>query len=395
MATSVYSSSLSDRLEDRLPVDVFVVSSNARIRQDLQAKLTLPRWQLFEAGSGAGALELLRQQNAEEGILLLDPVLPDLEPDGFNIILRERFPNLQILMLNSHTGQLLVGSMSPTPVSTLLADEINKGGAAATTAIPAMLPDAPRHATDHRPRMRNMIGDSESMLRTFAITRMVAGRNTTVLVTGESGTGKDLLAQEVHLISPRRNQPFVVVNCSAIPEPLLEAELFGYTKGSFTGAVQARIGRIHAAHGGTLFLDEIGDMPLSLQSKILRFLEQGEVQRLGGNDNLKVDVRVVAATNADLKGLIAKQLFREDLYYRLAVFPIHLPPLRERMDDLEELARSFVARFAPATGLSQAALEILRQHRWPGNVRELRNAIERATILAGTDREIKPEHIVL
>jgi transcriptional regulator with GAF, ATPase, and Fis domain len=224
---------------------------------------------------------------------------------------------------------------------------------------------------------------------------MVAPRNTTVLVTGESGTGKDLLAQEIHLISPRRNQTFVVVNCSAIPEPLLEAELFGYTKGSFTGAVQSRIGRIHAAHGGTLFLDEIGDMPLSLQSKILRFLEQGEVQRLGGNDNLKVDVRVIAATNADLKGLIAKQQFREDLYYRLAVFPIHLPPLRERMDDLEELAQAFVARFAPGMSLSREALAILEQHRWPGNVRELRNAIERATILAGMEREIKPEHIVL
>jgi transcriptional regulator with GAF, ATPase, and Fis domain len=233
------------------------------------------------------------------------------------------------------------------------------------------------------------------MLRTYAITRMVSARNTTVLVTGESGTGKDLLAQEIHLISPRRNQPFVVVNCSAIPEPLLEAELFGYTKGSFTGALQARIGRIHAAHGGTLFLDEIGDMPLSLQSKILRFLEQGEVQRLGGNDNLKVDVRVVAATNADLKGLVAKQQFREDLYYRLAVFPIHLPPLRERMDDLEELARAFVAKFAPGTVLSRTALQILAQHSWPGNVRELRNAMERAAILAGIEREIKPEHIVL
>ena len=251
-----------------------------------------------------------------------------------------------------------------------------------------------------------MIGDSETMLRTYAITRMVSARNTTVLVTGESGTGKDLLAQEIHLISPRRNQPFVVVNCSAIPEPLLEAELFGYTKGSFTGALQARIGRIHAAHGGTLFLDEIGDMPLSLQSKILRFLEQGEVQRLGGNDNLKVDVRVVAATNADLKGLVAKQQFREDLYYRLAVFredlfyrlnvvPVRLPPLRERMDDLEELARAFAAKFAPGTVLSRTALQILAQHSWPGNVRELRNAMERAAILAGIEREIKPEHIVL
>ena len=149
-----------------------------------------------------------------------------------------------------------------------------------------------------------------------------AVRDTTVLITGENGTGKDLIAQEIHLISQRRKQPFIVVNCSAIPEALLEAELFGYVKGSFTGAVQSRIGRVHAAHGGTLFLDEIGDLPVSLQSKLLRFLEQGEVQRLGGNDNLKVDVRVVAATNADLKKRIIEQQFREDLFYRLAVFPI-------------------------------------------------------------------------
>jgi transcriptional regulator with GAF, ATPase, and Fis domain len=171
--------------------------------------------------------------------------------------------------------------------------------------------------------------------------------------------------------------------------------LFGYTKGSFTGALQSRIGRIHAAHGGTLFLDEIGDMPLSLQSKILRFLEQGEVQRLGGNDNLKVDVRVVAATNADVKKMVAEQRFREDLYYRLAVFPIHLPPLRERMDDLEELALSFAAKFLPGVLVSREALQILAQHSWPGNIRELRNAIERATILVGSEREIKAEHIIL
>jgi transcriptional regulator with GAF, ATPase, and Fis domain len=159
--------------------------------------------------------------------------------------------------------------------------------------------------------------------------------------------------------------------------------------------VQSRIGRIHAAHGGTLFLDEIGDMPLSLQSKILRFLEQGEVQRLGGNDNLKVDVRVVAATNADLKKLISQQLFREDLYYRLAVFPIHLPPLRERMSDLEQLVEAFVAKFQPGILVSREAMEVLAQHSWPGNVRELRNVIERATILMGSGHEIKPEHIVL
>ncbi len=384
----------SDRFEDRLPIDVFVVSPNSKLRQNLQERLTPPRWQVFEASSGAGALELLRQQGAE-GVLLLDPLLPDLEADGFNAIVRDRFPATQVLMLNSHTGQLLIGSSSPTAVSVKLADVVNRIPATTTSTMPPVLPHSLLDVVDERVKLRGMIGNSEPMRRTFRVTRMVAARNTTVLVTGESGTGKDLIAQEIHLISPRRNQPFVVVNCSAIPETLLEAELFGFTKGAFTGAVQSRIGRIHAAHGGTLFLDEIGDMPLSLQSKILRFLEQGEVQRIGGNDNLKVDVRVVAATNADLKKRVAKQEFREDLYYRLAVFPIHLPPLRERMDDLGELAHAFAAKFSPGVSLSREALATLSQHSWPGNVRELRNAVERATILAGTEMEIRPEHILL
>ena len=386
----------SDRIEDRFPCNVIVVSPNAQLRQELKGKLVPERWNVLQTGSGAGALELLRKHDSSDGVLLLDPMLPDLEPDGFRAIVRNRFPNTQVLTLNSQTGQLLVGSSSPTPVSAKLVDVINGGGAVRTVSFAPAIPEVPRVAPEsNKIKLRGMIGNSDSMQRTWAVTRMVAARNTTVLITGQSGTGKDLLAQELHLISTRRNQPFVVVNCSAIPETLLEAELFGYTKGSFTGALQSRIGRIHAAHGGTLFLDEIGDMPLSLQSKILRFLEQGEVQRLGGNDNLKVDVRVVAATNADLKKMVADQKFREDLYYRLAVFPIHLPPLRDRMDDLEELAISFAAKFLPGVSISREAMQILAQHSWPGNIRELRNAIERATILVGSEPEIKPEHIIL
>ena len=260
-------------------------------------------------------------------------MLPDLNAGEFLRIVRDRFPNTQILMLNSFTGQLLVGNASPTPISRSVVDAVNRAGSLRTETLRPN-DEENREADDSGVvRLRSMVGDSQPMLRTYSLTRMVAARDTTVLVTGESGTGKDLIAQEIHLISARRNQPFVVVNCSAIPETLLEAELFGYTKGAFTGAVQSRIGRIHAAHGGTLFLDEIGDMPLSLQSKILRFLEQGEVQRIGGNDNLRVDVRVIAATNVDLKARVAQQQFREDLFYRLAVFPIQLPPLRDRMDD--------------------------------------------------------------
>ncbi len=382
------------RFQDRVSIDVFVVSPNAKIREQLHEKLSVPRWNVLQAGSGAEALKILRE-HGEDGVLLLDPLLPDLEAGEFQGLVRERYPNVQVLMLNSHTGQLLVGSSSPTPISITLVDLLNRNGSLRTGTIPVGIGEDATVNREGRGRLRSMIGDSEPMLRTYALTRMVAARDTTVLVTGESGTGKDLIAQEIHLISARRNQPFVIVNCSAIPETLLEAELFGYTKGSFTGAVQSRIGRIHAAHGGTLFLDEIGDMPLSLQSKILRFLEKGEVQRLGGNDNLKVDVRVVAATNVELKKRVAQQLFREDLYYRLAVFPIHLPPLRDRLSDVGDLAIAFAAKFHPGVSISREALQILAEYTWPGNVRELRNAIERASILVGLGDEIKPEHIVL
>jgi transcriptional regulator with GAF, ATPase, and Fis domain len=383
--------------EERAPINVFVVSPNGSLRQELQEKLGPPRWNVIQASSGAGALAMLRKHGAEDGVLLLDPMLPDLESNEFNGMVRERYPNIQVLMLNAQTGQLLIGSASPTPESTRLVDAINRSATIRTSVYPAAasVGEDQRYVPEGKIKLRSMIGDSEPMQRTYATIQMVAARDTTVLITGESGTGKDLVAQEIHLMSTRRKQPLVVVNCAAIPETLLEAELFGYTKGSFTGAVQSRIGRIHAAHGGTLFLDEIGDMPLSLQSKILRFLEQGEVQRLGGNDNLKVDVRVIAATNADLKKLVSEQRFREDLYYRLAVFPIHLPPLRDRMGDLEELAVAFAAKFYPGVSLSREALQVLGQHRWQGNVRELRNAIERATILVGKGREIKGEHIVL
>ena len=374
-------------------VNVLLVSPNSRLRRELQEKLHQDRWNLTEAGSGAEAFECLHESASE--ILLLDPLLPDLEPGEFSAMVREQFPNVQVLSVNSHTGQLVLGTSSPTPLSAELTQMLYSGGNLRSNTFTPMQLQRMRSGDQGRVSIRGMIGDSETMRRVYELTHMVARRNTTVLVSGESGTGKDLVAQAIHLISLRQTQPFVVINCAAIPEALLEAELFGYVKGSFTGAVQSRIGRIHAAHMGTLFLDEIGDMPLSLQSKMLRFLEQGEVQRIGGNDNLKVDVRVVAATNADLQTLVKQHLFREDLYYRLAVFPIKLPPLRERLEDIQKLAEAFLAKLNPGVSLSAQALEVLRRHDWPGNVRELRNVLERSSIIVGTEREILPRHILI
>ena len=375
--------------------NVFVVSSNVRLRERVHGKLGHPRWNVFEAGSGAGALEVLHQHEDGDGVLLLDPMLPDLDPDEFHGMVKRRFPNTQVVTLNARTGQMQVGDGATTPVSKWLMELVNVDGIAGGDVRGIRAGEMLPRLQTERNNLRGMVGNSVVMQRAYELTRMVAVRDTTVLVTGESGTGKDLVAQEIHQISPRRKQPFVVVNCSAIPESLLESDLFGYTKGAFTGAVQSRIGRIHAAHGGTLFLDEIGDMPLSLQGKLLRFLENGEVQRLGGNDNLKVDVRVVAATNVHLKQQIEKQLFRDDLYYRLAIFPIQLPPLRDRMEDIEDLAATFLNRFGAGTSLSYEAMQVLAKHDWPGNVRELRNVIERATILVGTGRVILAEHILL
>jgi len=380
------------RIDESIATGVLLVSPSSRLRREMREKLKQGRWNLTEAASGAEALECL--QKAPSEILLLDPLLPDLEATEFSALVHEEFTNVQILSVNSHTGQLVLGTASPTLLSSQLMEMLYSDGNSQFNSISPEQLHRMRERNDDRVGIRGMIGSSEPMQRVYELTHMVACRDTTVLVTGESGTGKDLIAQAIHLISPRQKQPYVIINCAAIPETLLEAELFGHVKGAFTGAVQSRIGRIHAAHKGTLFLDEIGDMPLSLQSKILRFLEQGEVQRIGGNDNLKVDVRVVAATNADLSSLVKKHLFREDLYYRLAIFPIKLPPLRERMEDVEALAEAFLEKHSPNIVLSTGALEALLRHEWPGNVRELRNVIERASILVGDMQVIQTGHII-
>jgi len=235
-------------------------------------------------------------------------------------------------------------------------------------------------------RFENILGESPDMLHAFKAIRQVAGSNASVLLLGESGTGKELFAQALHQASPRRNRPFIKVACAALPETLLESELFGHEKGSFTGAIATRPGRFEAADGGTLFLDEIGDISLTVQVKLLRFLEEREFERVGGNKTFKVDVRIVSATHRDLTKKIADGSFREDLYYRLNVVEIRIPALRERPADLPVLAQHFLKKYAAQNAkdvrsFSDEAMSLLLRHPWPGNVRQLENAVERAVVL--------------
>lgn len=232
-----------------------------------------------------------------------------------------------------------------------------------------------------------IIGESESIKRVVAETQRVAQTDATVLLLGESGTGKELFARAIHHLSNRRDQPFVAINCAAIPETLIENELFGHERGAFTGAGERRLGKFELASGGTVFLDEIGELPLAVQGKLLRAIEEKSVDRIGGKAPIPVDVRIVAATNKDLRAAVDAQEFRGDLFFRLAVFPIEIPPLRDRGEDVVLLARQFAAQLGKElrgreANLSDAGLAALRAHRWPGNVRELENSIERACILA-------------
>lgn len=250
-----------------------------------------------------------------------------------------------------------------------------------------------------RSRYHRLVGESESMRRVYELVQKVASTTVNVLVLGENGTGKELVANAIHEAGPRREQPFIPINCGAIPEALLESELFGHERGAFTDAHRARAGKFELADHGTLFLDEIGDVPLHLQVKLLRFLQDHKVERVGGRDPVRVDTRVVAATNRDLKGMVGDGRFREDLYYRLDVITIVVPPLRERGDDLRLLAEYFLEFYGRQhkrrlKGFTQAALRALMAHAWPGNVRELENRVQRAVILA-QDAYLRPEDLEL
>jgi DNA-binding NtrC family response regulator len=433
---------------------VVLASADAGLRQRLRTSLTGLRWQVREASGGAEAMAQLEDSRSEA--LLVDNWLPDLEVGEFASVVRMMYPAMELLRVD---GGADGGARSPRRNELLHAlreaQSAPLNDTVAWTAAPASVPtvgngsgsvvntrvpvrgafpirkdvdqqglrsrddetrlDSARQALSvllgrdekvcaptvpSESMLPEMIGSSEPMRELARLIRLVAPRSTTVLIEGETGTGKEVVARALHRLSDRAGKPFAVLNCAAIPEALLEAELFGHTRGAFTGAVQSRTGRIEAAHGGTLFLDEIGEMPMALQAKMLRFLECGELQRVGDNETMRVDVRVVAATHQPLEKLATsigvERTFRLDLYHRLAVFPVEVPALRDRMEDVDLLAEYFLTKLGeemPRKRLTNDAEAKLYEHDWPGNVRELMHVLERGAILAGDRMEIGAEEI--
>ncbi|HVB98657.1 MAG TPA: sigma-54 dependent transcriptional regulator [Candidatus Dormibacteraeota bacterium] len=376
---------------------VMVASPREELRRDLIARIGRKIGGVLEATGGADALAQLDSSPCQ--VLLLDRRLLDLNPEEMVEILRVQRPDLDVVLLES-AEEVEGAEEATTPAEEVSGRKFQEGLDGEESVETVAAECEYENSNVSAEPLPDMLGTTPSMKRVFRLARLVAPRQTAVLITGETGTGKELVARAIHQLSGRAKGPFVVVNCAAIPESLIEAELFGYVRGAFTGAVQSNLGRIHAAHGGTLFLDEAGELPLKLQPKLLRFLQHGEVQRLGSSDVFRVDVRVVAATNAELAKRVASGEFRSDLFYRLAVFPIELPSLRERPDDIIELAESFLRSLAREVGLplkrfSPDAETLLRRHNWPGNVRQLQHFIERAFILAEDRPEITPEMLHL
>ena len=376
---------------------VLVASPSTSLREQVRRSLQPRSWPVLEVSGGADAL--VKLESGEWQVLFLDRRLPDLDAEEVIRIIKVRFPGTEVVLLDSDSSLL--------PISLPRANDFRPWLKPATaepepapepqTSPAPVLPTRAVELSAEVAPLPAMIGSSAGMQRLYRLTRLVAPRLTTVLILGATGTGKELVARAIQQLSPRATNSWVVVNCAAIPETLLESELFGYARGAFTGAVQSYAGRIHSAQGGTLFLDEVGELPLSLQAKLLRFLEQKEVQRLGTCDAVKVDVRLVAATNCDLEEQVEAGKFRRDLYYRLSAFPLELPPLAERHGYILPLAEHFLRLSAGSSGvvprMSPEAARRLESHTWRGNVRELQQVIERAVILADGASQILAEHL--
>jgi DNA-binding NtrC family response regulator len=384
---------------------ILVASPSNVVRQRVLESLRSPVRRFEQATGGAEALVHL--ESGFWQVLFLDRRLPDLDAEELSQTVRQRFPGIEVVLLDPEsdaepttagTKEDLLQEMWPALSQVKDSDEDENKNKNTDKHEDKLLPAAHVIHSDLEDPLPGMIGNSRIMQPVHHLARLLAPRNTTVLITGPTGCGKEIVARAIHHLSPRAARTFAVVNCAAIPETLLEAELFGYARGAFTGAMQSYAGRIHTAQGGTLFLDEIGEMPLSLQPKLLRFLEQKELQRLGSAEVVRVDARVISATNAHLLTLVREGKFREDLYYRLCAFPIEIPPLRNRPEDIEPLAAHFLAKFAAplaAPEFSAEALQLLKTQPWAGNIRELQNVIERALILSEDEAVIQLEHLLL
>jgi len=369
---------------------ILVVDDEAVIRVSLHEWLTDAGYQVFTAENGSQALEIIQKE--ELRIVIADLVMPGM--DGIELMKKskELSPNIEVVIITAY------GSI-PTAITAMREgayDYIEKPFC--PERVELLIEKLVEHQElieenlslhqklDDRYRFENIITKSSRMQQVIEVIKVVAKSNATVLITGETGTGKELVARAIHSQSHRCGKPFVAVSCAALPESLLESELFGHEKGSFTGAYTQKKGKFEVANRGTLFLDEIGEMSANIQVHLLRVLEEKEFTRVGGNEPIKVDVRVISATNRDVKEAAVNGQFREDLYYRLNVVNIELPPLRERREDIPLLAQHFLKKFAlenqkEIAGFSPVATDYLLRYEWPGNVRELENAIERAVIL--------------
>ena len=349
----------------------------------------------YQVATAADAEQALKALDADPGIVLMlsDVRMPGA--DGLQLLkaARARHPNLICILLTAFgTVDLAVEAMKegaedfitkPIDLDQL---DLRVAKALKTGALQREVQNL-RTQLDEQYGLENIVASSAPMKRVMDLVRRVAPSSATVLLQGPNGSGKDVIAHAIHNRSPRAHQPFLAVNCGAIPENLIESELFGYEKGAFTGAYARKQGTFEAADHGTVFLDEIGELPLAMQVKLLRVLENRSFQRIGGTESVDVDIRVIAATNRDLKDLVAQKLFREDLYYRLNVVDIHLPALKDHREDIPLLAARFVKDLAerngaPVTGITPAAVKLLEAYDWPGNVRELRNTVEKMVVLS-------------
>jgi len=370
---------------------ILVVDDETIVRESLGDWLKDAGCEVFTAENGHKALEVIERE--KPGIMIADLVMPGM--DGIELMKRakELQPRIEVIIITAYAS-------IPTAITAMKEgayDYIEKPfSPERAELLVAKLSEyrelveeniSLRQRLEGHYRFENIVSKSAKMQRLIELIKVVGKSNATVLITGESGTGKELVARAIHSQSHRHHKSFVAVTCAALPESLLETELFGHQKGSFTGALAQKKGKFEFANGGTLFLDEVGEMSANIQVHLLRVLEEKEFTRVGGNEPIRVDVRVISATNKDLRKAIEKQEFREDLYYRLNVVNIELPPLRERKEDIPLLAEHFLNKFASenrkeVTGFSSDATELLLGYDWPGNVRELENAIERAVILA-------------